>query len=64
MTIYLEGKIRTRSYDKDGIKHYSTEIVADSFTMLGKKENNQSTPGDDIGGVSDSNINGADGLPF
>ncbi len=64
MTIYLEGKIRTRSYDKDGIKHYSTEIVADSFTMLGKKENNQSTTGDDIGGVSDSNINGADGLPF
>ncbi|MEI6487310.1 MAG: single-stranded DNA-binding protein [Bacteroidota bacterium] len=64
MTIYLEGKIRSRSYDKDGAKHYITEIVADSFTMLGKKENNQSNPIDDIGDASDSNINGSDGLPF
>ncbi len=37
--IYLEGKIRTRSYeDKEGVKKYSTDIVADTFTMLGKKE--------------------------
>lgn len=35
--IYLEGKCRTRSYDdKDGIKKYVTEIVADSFTALGR----------------------------
>jgi single-strand DNA-binding protein len=37
-SIYLEGKLRTRSYDKDGQKRYATEIVADTFTMLGKKE--------------------------
>jgi single-strand DNA-binding protein len=37
-TVYIEGKIRTRSYDdKEGIKRYSTEIVADSMTMLTKK---------------------------
>lgn len=36
--VYIEGKIRTRSYeDKDGIKKYITEIVADSLTMLGSK---------------------------
>ena len=36
--IYLEGKIRTRSWeDKEGNKRYSTEIVADNFTMLDKK---------------------------
>ena len=36
--IYIEGKIRTRNYeDKEGIKRYSTEIVADNFTMLGRK---------------------------
>ena len=35
--IYLEGKLRTRSWDgNDGTKRYTTEIVADSFTMLGK----------------------------
>lgn len=36
--VYIEGKIRTRHYeDKEGIKRYATEIVAESFTMLGRK---------------------------
>lgn len=35
--IYLEGKLRTRSWDgNDGTKRYTTEIVADNFTMLGR----------------------------
>lgn len=42
--IYVEGKIRTRSWDdKEGVKRYTTEIVADSFTMLGKKEDGASS---------------------
>lgn len=33
--LYIEGKIRTRSYDdQKGIKHYVTEIFADSMEML------------------------------
>jgi single-strand DNA-binding protein len=37
--IYIEGKIRTRSYDdKDGVKKYVTEIIGDSMTLLGKRE--------------------------
>lgn len=36
--LYIEGKIRTRSYDdKDGNKRYVTEIVADLMQMLGKR---------------------------
>jgi len=36
--IYIEGKIRTRSYDaQDGAKKYITEINADSIQLLGKK---------------------------
>jgi single-strand DNA-binding protein len=36
--IYLEGKIRTRTWDdKDGNKRYTTEIIADTFTMFGAK---------------------------
>ena len=36
--VYIEGKIRTRSYeDRENIKRYTTEIVADNFTMLGRK---------------------------
>ncbi|MDB5031783.1 single-stranded DNA-binding protein [Mucilaginibacter sp.] len=35
--IYLEGKCRTRSFeDKNGIKRYTTEVVTDSFTILGR----------------------------
>jgi single-strand DNA-binding protein len=36
--IYLEGKIRTRVFeDKAGIKKQTTEILAESFTILGRK---------------------------
>lgn len=37
-TIYLEGKIKTRSYeDKNGNKKHIAEIVGESFIMLDKK---------------------------
>jgi single-strand DNA-binding protein len=37
--IYVEGRIRTRSWDdKDGNKRYTTEIVAETIQMLGKRE--------------------------
>lgn len=26
---YVEGRLQTRSWDKDGVKHYRTEIIAD-----------------------------------
>jgi len=35
--LYIEGKIQTRTYDKDGIKHYITEIYAENIELLGKK---------------------------
>lgn len=36
--VYIEGKLRTRSFDdKEGIKRYITEVIADNFTMLGRK---------------------------
>lgn len=37
-TVYIEGKIRSRSYDdKDGNKRYITEIVGETMQMIGKK---------------------------
>ncbi len=37
--IYLEGKLRTRSWqDRDGNKRYTTEIEAQNITLLGKRE--------------------------
>lgn len=32
--IYVEGKLRTRKWEKDGIDRYITEIQADELTML------------------------------
>jgi len=42
--VYIEGKIRTRNWDdKDGIKRYTTEIVADTMTMLGGRKDGGGT---------------------
>lgn len=35
--VYVEGKIRTRSYDKNGEKRYVTEIHADNLQLLDRK---------------------------
>jgi single-strand DNA-binding protein len=35
--IYIEGKLRTRSWEKDGVTRYTTEVVADNMTMLGSR---------------------------
>jgi single-strand DNA-binding protein len=35
--IYIEGKLRTRSWEKEGVTRYTTEVVADNMTMLSTK---------------------------
>ena len=35
--VYIEGRIRTRSWEKDNVKHYITEIQGDTLNMLGQK---------------------------
>ncbi len=36
--VYLEGRLQTRSWeDKDGVKRYTTDVVADNMTMLDSK---------------------------
>lgn len=39
--VYIEGKLRTRKWEKDGITRYITEVVGDSITMLGGKKEGQ-----------------------
>jgi len=36
--VYVEGRLRTDEYEKDGVKRYSTKIVADEMQMLGARE--------------------------
>jgi single-strand DNA-binding protein len=33
--VYIEGRIEYGSYEKDGVKHYTTDIVGDEMQMLG-----------------------------
>ena len=41
-TVYVEGKIRSRSFDdKEGVKRYSIDIVAETLTMLSKKREDE-----------------------
>ena len=37
-SVYIEGRLEYGSYEKDGIKHYTTDIVADEMQMLGGRE--------------------------
>lgn len=36
--VYIEGRLQTRSWEKDGQKQYRTEIVAREMKMLGKRD--------------------------
>ena len=65
--IYVEGKLRTRSWDDNGVRKYTTEVVADGFTMLGRAEG--ASAGDNASVVDSSdnsflNDNSDDQLPF
>jgi len=35
--VYLEGKFTTDSYEKDGVKMYSTKVIANSVKFLSSK---------------------------
>ncbi|MGC5831861.1 single-stranded DNA-binding protein [Ralstonia pseudosolanacearum] len=36
--VYVEGRLKTRQWEKDGQKQYSTEIVAEQMQMLGSRQ--------------------------
>ncbi len=33
--VYIEGKLRTRQWEKEGVTRYTTEVVGENMTMLG-----------------------------
>ena len=42
---YFEGKLKTREWEKDGVKRYTTEIVANEMMMLsGNNQGQQAQP--------------------
>ena len=66
---YVEGRLRTSSYeDKDGIKRYSTEIVADQVQFIGGKGDHSSgsdgPPPESSGKPPNNEPNEDDDIPF
>lgn len=43
-SVFIEGKLKTRNWeDKDGNVRYTTEVVADNLTMLGRASDSVNT---------------------
>jgi len=66
--VYIEGRIQTRSWeDQNGVKKYSTEIVANNMQLLGRRgdepEQLPQTGREEHLGPDDTG-SGEDDLPF
>ena len=44
--IYVEGRLETRNWEKDGQKHYTTEVKADRIVLLGSAGGGRGAGGD------------------
>jgi len=63
--LYIEGQIRTRTYEQDGQKKWFTEIHMDQMEMLGGRGGADSgAPREDHGAVAQSFPDDADDVPF
>ena len=47
---YLEGELRTREWEREGQKHYTTEIVANEMQMLDSRGGMEGGGGGNFGG--------------
>ncbi len=67
-SVYIEGKIRHRKWeDKEGNTRYTTEILGDNMTMLGKKDDNSSDAPESTVTTAEESVPEAekgDDLPF
>jgi len=70
--IYVEGKLRTRSWEKEGVTRYTTEVIGDNMTMLstrrdgggGNSEYRPSAPPSSASDDGGRMVSGTDDLPF
>ncbi len=70
--VYIEGKLRTRSWEKDNVTRYTTEIVGDNMNMLGTKGGGSGSGGNPSGqqysqpaaSSEPAGGSGTDDLPF
>ena len=63
--VFIEGKLKTRSWqDKEGATRYTTEVVADNMTMLGKQGENAAGAPEAVAPVPEVPADDSDDLPF
>jgi single-strand DNA-binding protein len=41
--LLVQGRLQTRSYEKDGVKRYKTEIVGEEFVLFDKMDKEEAT---------------------
>ena len=57
-SVYVEGSLRTNQWEKDGQKHYSTEVIANEMQMLGGRGDGGGNSGGQSGGSYGGNSGG------
>lgn len=67
--VFVEGKLRTRSWEKDGVTRYTTEVIGDNMTMLSTRgsggSSSEGSPKSSNEGYSPVPAEGgSDDLPF
>lgn len=71
--VYIEGKMRTRSWEKEGVTRYTTEVIGDNMTMLSTQRSGSIASSSSEGGYSgtaksqesySADSSGTDDLPF
>ena len=65
--VYIEGRLQTRSWEKDNVTRYTTEIVASNMQMLESKSSagaNDYMPPTDYSSPDDIGPGGDDDIPF
>lgn len=54
--IYIEGRLKTRSYEKDSITRYVTETVAQNLIMLGGRSDGDASKSHEYGGSATEHL--------
>ena len=62
--ILVEGRLQTRSWEKDGVKQYRTEIVLESFQFGEKKNRTESQEVEESEPTVQTDDDGFEGTPF
>ena len=58
----ITGRIQTGSYEKNGVKHYTTDVICDSFTFVGNSSGNSGNSGNGNANAAPAQNNAQDNI--